>query len=451
MAGPGCGWHGSIRQGIALCVVGIGLWQRLPMAGAADAAPPLPRYRFEVGQELTYKGENETRYKDNGALKSFGDHDEWTVWVVRKNENGTCRLVIHSSEALWVGTKKLQDPQVHLSYCDVSADGQTTSNPSLGLHFDPGSLFPPLPPDRQSLAGGWQHLRPSDKAVSRYRLISQPVAPSGVWTFGETYESRPGDIFASNKKSTVTFDAARGLMTKVEYQESATDGSSTSTETRELVSAERRDAAWITQLRNETDRYFQVLAAYEQKQKEEAEAAIRQSRLMYEGQTLLTKARAAVHLPIVTEQLDRRLTLLDGLPAVAGDPNATVKIPTKELVAAINNHDLEWMTGIAGLMPQRIGGATLLVMRSCGPEVSDPLIAALDDPERFIAAHVILGRKNLKETKLDFNMYDQLVATFPQNKITFDAAQRTALKKLWIGRLKPKAAPASREPKGKLP
>jgi hypothetical protein len=451
MARHGCGWHGSIRQGIALCVVGMGLWQRVPMAGAADAAPPLPRYRFEVGQELTYKGENETRYKDNGALKSFGDHDEWTVWVVRKNENGTCRLVIHSSEALWVGTRKLQDPQVHLSYCDVAADGQTTSNPSLGLHFDPSSLFPPLPPDRKSLAAGWQHLRPSDNAVSRYRLISQPVAPSGVWTFGETYESRPGDIFPSNKKSTVTFDTTRGLMTKVEYQETATDGSKTSTETRQLVSAERRDAAWITQLRNETDRYFQVLVAYERKQEEAAKESIRSSILRDEGQTLLTKARAAVHLPIVTEQLDRRLTLLDGLPAVAGDPDATVKIPTKELVAAINNHDLEWNTGFVGMMPERIRGATLLVMRYCGPEVSDQLIAALDDPERFVAAHVILGRKNLKEIKLDFNIYDQLVAAFPQHTITFDAAQRTALKRLWIGRLKPKGAPASQEPKGNLP
>jgi hypothetical protein len=147
------------------------------------------------------------------------------------------------------------------------------------------------------------------------------------------------------------------------------------------------------------------------------------------------------------------LTLFDGVALMAADPDATVKIPGKELVAAIHNHDLEWATnGIIGMMPERIGGATRLVINYCGPEVSDQLMSALDDPERFVAAHVILGRKHLKEIKTDFNMYDQLVATFTQqNKITFDPAQRRALKKLWIGRLRPKGAPASREPKGKLP
>ncbi len=34
--------------------------------------------------------------------------------------------------------------------------------------------------------------------------------------------------------------------------------------------------------------------------------------------------------------------------------------------------------------------------------------------------HVILGRKNLKEIKMDFNIYDHLVATFSRNgEITF--------------------------------
>ena len=138
------------------------------------------------------------------------------------------------------------------------------------------------------------------------------------------------------------------------------------------------------------------------------------------------------------------LILIDGAAATAGDRDASVKIPTKELVGAINNHDLEWATnGIVGMMPERIQGATRLVINYCGPEESDQLLAALDDPERFVAAHVILGRKNLKEIKMDFSIYDHLVATFSRNgAITFDAAQRTALKKLWSDRLKLKGAPA---------
>ncbi len=450
MARPGCIWQGSFRQGIALCAVGMGLWQRMPLAGAADTASPLPRYRFEVGQELTYKGENETRYKGDQPPKTF-EHDEWTMWVVRKSENGTCRIVIHSSEAFWIGSKQL-DAQVHLGYCDVADEGQTSSISWLSPSFDFGWLFPPLPPDRQSLTAGWKHVRPADNAVSRYRVISQPAAHAGVWILGETYDVRPGFVFPSIEKSKVTFDAVRGLMTKVEGQESATDGSQTSTKTRELVSVDRHDAAWIAHLRNETDRYFQALAAYEQKEKEATEAQVRHGEIMYEEQTLLKTARAAVHLPIVIEQLDRRLTFLDGLPAKAGDPEATVKIRARELVAAINNRDLEWATGFVGMMPQRTTGATRLVINYCGPEVSDQLLAALDDPERFVAAHIILGAKNLREMKIEINTLDQLVGTISRDgKITFNPAQRTALKKLWLGRLKPKAAPLPREPKGKRP
>jgi peroxiredoxin len=313
MARPGCVWHGSFWQGIALCVVGMGLWQHVPTAGAADTSPPLPRYRFEVRQELTYKGAREFRYKEKGTFHSFGDRAAWTVWVVRKNENGTSRVVIRSSEASWAGSKKFRPPQLSLGYCDVTADGRTSWNRSLGFHFDPGWLFPALPPDGKSLAAGWQYLRPNDNGFSRYRLISQPVAPLGVWTIGETYESPLREIYLSNSNSTVTFDAARGLMTKVENQGSVPKDSETQTETREFVSAERRDAAWIAQLRDETDHYFQAHAAYEQKTEEAAKDAVRSKQLMEEGRTLLTTARASVRLPIVAEQLDRLLNSHKGL------------------------------------------------------------------------------------------------------------------------------------------
>ena len=91
------------------------------------------------------------------------------------------------------------------------------------------------------------------------------------------------------------------------------------------------------------------------------------------------------------------LILIDCAAATAGDRDASVKIPTKELVGAINNHDLEWATnGIVGMMPDRIQGATRLVINYCGPEVSDPLLAALDDPEALSRA-VIFKSKNLRK------------------------------------------------------
>ena len=96
------------------------------------------------------------------------------------------------------------------------------------------------------------------------------------------------------------------------------------------------------------------------------------------------------------------LILIDGAAATAADRDASVKIPTKELVGAINNHDLDWATnGIVGMMPERIRGTTRLVINYCGPEVSNQLLAALDDPERFCRSACTISRKEEPERNKD--------------------------------------------------
>jgi hypothetical protein len=118
-----------------------------------------------------------------------------------------------------------------------------------------------------------------------------------------------------------------------------------------------------------------------------------------------------------------------------------VKVPTKELIEAINNRDLEWgSSGKLGWKP-RITGATLLVAAHCGPEVSVPLISALDDPKRFVAAHVLLATKFPKEQSGTGGYCDHLALELrADGRTIIDPAQRATLKELWIGRLNPKEA-----------
>jgi hypothetical protein len=141
------------------------------------------------------------------------------------------------------------------------------------------------------------------------------------------------------------------------------------------------------------------------------------------------------------------LTILvcgDALP-IQGAPEPTVTIPTGELIQAIKNHDVEWDGTPAGLIPHW-HGATFLVAKYGGQDVSDQLVAALDDPDRFVSAHVLLAGRLLKEVSLSGGTYDHLQVTLWANgSTTIDPAQRGKLKKMWTERLK-KRADGSRDP-----
>ena len=59
------------------------------------------------------------------------------------------------------------------------------------------------------------------------------------------------------------------------------------------------------------------------------------------------------------------------------------------------------------------------------------------DPERFVAAHVLLGRLNRTKVRTSGGEYDGLrVVLYCDGKTVIDAEQRTGLKKRWSERLR---------------
>jgi hypothetical protein len=68
------------------------------LLGHMARADEPPRYRFEVGQKLIYAGKSEARYKDDKHEFNTDDALKWTIWVVRKNENGSWRLILQSNK-----------------------------------------------------------------------------------------------------------------------------------------------------------------------------------------------------------------------------------------------------------------------------------------------------------------------------------------------------------------
>jgi hypothetical protein len=129
---------------------------------------------------------------------------------------------------------------------------------------------------------------------------------------------------------------------------------------------------------------------------------------------------------------------------VEGGQQTAITIPTKELIGAIRNHDVKWELMFSGLIP-RLEGATFLVGKYCEPDVTGQLVSALDDPDRFVAAHVLLTRL-LKETSQTGGYYDRLhVVLHGDGSTNIDVAQRGKLKQMWMERLK-RRSNGSRDP-----
>src|SRR5438270_11325824 len=100
------------------------------LAAAADA-PAVPRYKFEPGQEITYRTTSSFKYGEGKTAGEHGSRTDWTVWVVRPNEDGSFRLVVRQEDAFYqvYGGKKHDQPaRNRLVHADVFPDGRVLPN-----------------------------------------------------------------------------------------------------------------------------------------------------------------------------------------------------------------------------------------------------------------------------------------------------------------------------------
>jgi hypothetical protein len=84
-------------------------------------------------------------------------------------------------------------------------------------------------------------------------------------------------------------------------------------------------------------------------------------------------------------------SILTSAIAQAGEDKRLVQVPVAELVGAISNTDIDWGYVYHYRAPDKLRGASKLVARYCDSSAVPALVAALDDPQRFIAAHCLLA------------------------------------------------------------
>jgi|SRR5580704_5404602 thiol-disulfide isomerase/thioredoxin len=295
------------------------------LAAAAPAAPgsarpaELPRYRFEVGQEFTYKTSSEFKYgsasqqkgkadKKPAMQNSFGDHTDWKVWVVRKNDDGSYRLLLRSAESRNFNGRESGRSNSTLAYCDITTDGRLITNPTLGYQMQPATLFPRLPADEREVRNGWTDSNKQDATTYNFEVISQPTTAAGVWTIREVRKTSLDEIYLSTHKSTLTFDPKLGLVTKFESESTQGYGiNGKGTGMGEFVSAEKHDAVSTSKLWAQADHYFTANREYEEKTKQASKNSDASKKLLEQAKAILDAAQKVATLPVVKEQLDDQI------------------------------------------------------------------------------------------------------------------------------------------------
>lgn len=233
----------------------------------AVAAEELPHYKFHVGQELVYRI---TEVEDLLADKSAEDKPkapdtevEWRVYVVRKNEDESWRLLVRRKYRSY-SLDQEKKPQMHfendfLGYVDLHPDGTYATNDSLGyspiFQLQPDELFPQLPPDDAALNAGWQHDDPTSGA---HYAFTAPQSADAT-TILTASESTPED---ANYESTATltdqFDSDRGLVLRREREAKANWRVNPwhLRSVKELVEERRHDAQWMAEFSQAADEYL---------------------------------------------------------------------------------------------------------------------------------------------------------------------------------------------------
>lgn len=282
-----------------------------PLSASLPAELPLPRYRFQVGQHLTY------RLTDSIDLMPEEDQDpdppseyQWDVYVTDKNDDGSWRLFIRYQVKL---NRKSHEGELDvrfqndvIGYCDIHPDGHFFKNDTLQersmFKVDPEHLFLPLPVDRDECRDGWTRQSPIGEQT---RHLSVTALQDGVMTFAGTVSS-PSDVnYKQNVIQKVNFDLQRGLPTAI-ARESKADWSVNpwhSRTVRELISVRNVSNEWLKQFRKEAQRFSEVASEWWKLyfRKELARSRTECESLLTEARELLTNAEAETTLEEIIE------------------------------------------------------------------------------------------------------------------------------------------------------
>jgi thiol-disulfide isomerase/thioredoxin len=248
---------------------------------AADGES-LPRYRFQPGQEITFRSSSVFKYGEGNNAGEHGSRSDWTAWVLRANKDGSFRLVLREKNTFsqsFQGKKHDQPAETRIVYADVFPDGRVLMNKTIQYRSHPGTLFPQLPRDAAQAKTGWESVQDDDKTTFK------PLGSTGGLVFEAIKHSPMDKIYLMSNKTKYTFDATRGFVTRADSTNTQGYGfNGKGTGTTELLSVKTMEPSAVQAFADAADKYFAAVGAYDD-QTEAAEKA-----LPKEAKAILEKA-----------------------------------------------------------------------------------------------------------------------------------------------------------------
>lgn len=240
---------------------------------AADAAA-LPRYHFQVGQELVYTEHREFDFKldwdrtlhyDSGK---FSDDTSWQICVVRQNEDGKWRLAARqnsvSIDERYLGEKSIshtESKSTTVMCCDMSPTGQIT-NQSCPYERSLNHVLPALPSNEAELQHGWSAAEGCGE-TAEYQVLSQRAGDDHL-AVQILRKGIQAALYGIESQGTAFFDPQRDLFDRIETSEEQTytfNGKGHST--LQLDRVEMHGAEWCGRLASDTDTYIRWQEAYD--------------------------------------------------------------------------------------------------------------------------------------------------------------------------------------------
>jgi peroxiredoxin len=268
----------------------------------ANAAEPdsLPRYRFEVGQEITYESAAEYNYGGIDGI-TVAQH-LWRFRIVRRNSDGTWRAIVQKSEKSF----DQRAARANFGYCDISNSGRVTGNDSLSVMIDPADVFVSLPIDINQQQNGWETVDQITDTVRTSRL-QKSKEPHQVAI--DVQQETPLDvIYDSTRRSLAHFDRNRGLVAQIETETSQGWGAiGKGSVLVELKSVVTKDIAWCDALLRDAEFYFDTAARYDKLLKRAEREPENVDSLLNEAGALLATAREKISANVVLDELNHKL------------------------------------------------------------------------------------------------------------------------------------------------
>jgi hypothetical protein len=223
-----------------------------PLPAPAQGTP-VPRYKLEVGQELTYDFEFPYKNPDGSILK---ERTTWTVWVADNAGQGGWRVVARKStsyanEKPSPGPTSEPDTQTFVGACTLSPDGHTAAESREMGRVEIASIFPVLPPDPGRGASGWDDVDARNAVTTHSRLTGAPDAAEVV--FESTTEGPIERIYlGAGRTSVFQIDRDKGRVVQAQVTSPYAYGlPGRASGTLRLSRVDQRDATWVKALRDE--------------------------------------------------------------------------------------------------------------------------------------------------------------------------------------------------------